>query len=91
MAVNERRHSQKSNVAVDKLNDGEAEALAAQRPELRALLFGAAGVQEIARRPFFAAVLVDHAAAMGLDPEAPPQTESELIEACLICRRGRLA
>ncbi|HWO85850.1 MAG TPA: hypothetical protein VNN75_05105, partial [Stellaceae bacterium] len=69
------------NVAVETLDDDEAEALAAQRPELRALLFGAAGVREIARRPFFAAVLVDQAAAMGLDPKAPPQTESELIEA----------
>ena len=69
------------NVAVDTLDDGEAEALAAKRPELRALLFGSAGVQEIARRPFFAAVLADQASAMGLDPKAPPQTESELIEA----------
>jgi len=69
------------NVAVGTLDDGEAEALAAQRPELHALLFGAAGVREIARRPFFAAVLADQAAAMGLDPKAPPQAESELIEA----------
>jgi hypothetical protein len=69
------------NVAVDRLDDREAETLAVLRQELRVLLFGAPGVQEIARRPFFAAVLADQAAAMGLDTNAPPQTESELIEA----------
>ena len=37
-------------------------------------------MQEIARRPFFATVLADQVAAMGLHTKAPPQTESELIE-----------
>ena len=63
------------------LDDAEAEDLASRRTELRSLLFGAAAVREIARRPFFAAVLADQVAAMGLDTKAPPQTESELIEA----------
>jgi len=56
------------NVAVNELDDSEAETLAALRPELRVLLFGAPGVQEIARRPFFASVLADQAAAMGSIP-----------------------
>ena len=45
------------------------------------MLLGTAAVQEIARRPFFAAVLADQVAAMSLDTKAPPQTESELIDA----------
>ncbi len=69
------------DVAIETLNDAEAEDLATHRPELRPLLFGTEAVQEIARRPFFAAVLADQVAAMGLDIKAPPQTESELIEA----------
>jgi hypothetical protein len=70
------------NVPVGTLDDAEAEQLAVCRPELRPLLFGAAAVREIARRPFFAAVLADQVAAMGFDTKPPPQTESELIEAC---------
>jgi len=70
------------NVAVETLDDSEAEDLVARRPELQSLLFGTAAVREIARRPFFAAVLADQVAAVGFDTEAPPpQTESELIEA----------
>ena len=69
------------NVAVNILDDPEAEDLATRRPELRSLLFGSTAVQEIARRPFFAAVLADQVAAMGLETRPPPQTESELIEA----------
>jgi hypothetical protein len=51
------------NVTVGTLDDTEADDLANYRPELRPLLFGTAAVQEIARRPFFAAVLADQVAA----------------------------
>ena len=69
------------NVPVGILDDAEAEDLTSRRTELRSLLFGAAAVREISRRPFFAAVLADQVAAMSLDTKAPPQTESELIAA----------
>jgi hypothetical protein len=67
------------NVAVEHLNNDEAEVLATERPHLRPLLFGAPNVREIARRPFFAAVLSDQLLANGIEANAPPQTESELI------------
>lgn len=44
-------------LGVDQLSDDEAEALAKAKPHLRPLLFGSARVQEIVRRPFFAALL----------------------------------
>ena len=69
------------NVAVEHLNDAEAELLATERPHLHPLLFGVPNVREIARRPFFAAVLSDQLLADGIDATAPPQTESELIAA----------
>ncbi|MFY0527350.1 hypothetical protein ACN28I_30795 [Archangium gephyra] len=69
------------DVSVGPLDDDEAEALAEQHPALRPLLFGAAAAREIARRPFFAAVLADQTNAMGFDKNPPPQTESELINA----------
>ncbi len=69
------------NVAVEHLNDTDAELLAEQQPHLRPLLFGAPNVREIARRPFFAAVLSDQLLFQGIDANAPPQTESELIAA----------
>jgi hypothetical protein len=69
------------NVSVEHLNDTHAELLALQQPHLRPLLFGAPNVREIARRPFFAAVLSDQLLFQGIDATAPPQTESELIAA----------
>ena len=69
------------NVDVGVLTDGEANDLADKYPALTPLLSGAQPVQEIARRPFFAAVLADQASSLGFDAGAPPQTESELIEA----------
>ena len=69
------------NVSVSPLNDDEAGLLAEKHPALRPLLYGSVGVQEIARRPFFAAVLADQVNAIGFDESTPPQTESELIEA----------
>ena len=66
------------DVAVTPFSDEEAEALAAERPALRRLLIGSGpNVQEIARRPFFAAVL---ASSLPADIEAP-QTEVDLINA----------
>lgn len=66
-----------ADVGVEPLSDEEAETLAAERPELRRLLFGAPGVREIARRPFFAAVL-----ARQFPSVLPtPQSEIDLIRA----------
>ena len=69
------------DVPVELLNDEEAERLATEKPHLRRLLFGTPAVQEIARRPFFAAVLADQFAGEDADDDAPPQTENELITA----------
>lgn len=69
------------NVPVSTLDDKEADLLADQYPALRPLLYGATAVREIARRPFFAAVLADQAANLGFEKNPPPQTEIELIEA----------
>jgi len=65
---------------VGQLSDEEAETLANAKPHLKPLLFGAAKVQEIVRRPFFAKVLNQSCIA---DPTAPtfaPQSEVDLIE-----------
>ncbi len=75
------RHTGIGNVAVEHLNDAEAELLATQQEHLRPLLFGTSNVREIARRPFFAAVLTDQLLFQGIDAAAPPQTENELIAA----------
>jgi hypothetical protein len=62
-------------VVVDHFSEEEAETLAEEKPHLRRLLFGSPAVREIARRPFFAAVL-----ARGLaEGETAPQTEIDLI------------
>lgn len=68
-------------VDVGPLGDEEAEELATKHPALAPLLEGTAAVREIARRPFFAAVLADQAASLGFDKQPPPQTEGELIDA----------
>lgn len=65
------------DVSVKPFSDKEAETLAAQRPHLRRLLFGPPAVREIARRPFFAAVLARSVAS----DDATPQTEVDLIAA----------
>ena len=65
------------DAVVGYFSDEEAEMLAERKPHLRRLLFGGGAIQEIARRPFFAAVL-----ARGLaDDETTPQTEIDLIAA----------
>ena len=65
------------DVSVIPFTEEEAEALAKEKPGLRRLLFGPPAVQEIARRPFFAAVL----ARSFPDETATPQTEVDLINA----------
>jgi len=64
------------DVIVKPFSDVEAEALAQAKPNLRKLLFGSSAVQDIARRPFFAAVL-----ARSVPEGAAPQTEVDLISA----------
>jgi hypothetical protein len=63
------------DVVVRHFSEEEAEKLAEEKPHLRRLLFGSPAVREIARRPFFAAVLARCLA----DGEAAPQTEIDLI------------
>jgi hypothetical protein len=65
------------DVQVDAFSEEEAEALAKEHSGLRGLLFGSQGVRDIARRPFFAAVL----AASFPDGSEAPQTEVDLISA----------
>jgi len=62
------------DVSVDPFSDDEAEALATEKPHLRRLLYGTPAVREIARRPFFAAVL----ARSLVKDDAAPQTEIDL-------------
>jgi hypothetical protein len=65
------------DVSIGPFSDEEAEVLAKEKPNLRRLLFGSKGISEIARRPFFAAVL----ARSFPDDLATPQTEVDLISA----------
>jgi hypothetical protein len=64
------------DVVVRPFSDEESEQLAQSKPHLRKLLFGNAAVRDIARRPFFAAVLA-HSIPEGTEP----QTEVDLISA----------
>jgi hypothetical protein len=64
------------DVSVKPFSDDEAKELAKSKPHLKSLLFGSQTVQDIARRPFFAAVLA-HSIPEGTEP----QTEVDLIEA----------
>lgn len=64
------------DVIVGPFSNEEAEQLAQSKPSLRKLLFGNPAVQDIARRPFFAAVLA-HSIPEGTEP----QTEVDLISA----------
>jgi hypothetical protein len=67
------------SVDVGPFDDEESEALAEQRPALRPLLFGNESVQDIARRPFFAAVLARTMTRGGGEAVAPT-SEVELID-----------
>lgn len=62
-------------VDVSLLDDAEAEVLAEARPHLRSLLFGAAQLRELTRRPFFLSVLAR------LPNAGTIATENDLIEA----------
>jgi hypothetical protein len=65
------------SVSVKGFSADEAELLAKSKPSLRSLLFSpSSAVEQIARRPFFAAVL-----AKALPQDAQPQTEVDLINA----------
>jgi hypothetical protein len=65
------------SVSVKGFSENEAELLAKSKPNLRKLLFSpSSAVEQIARRPFFAAVL-----AKALPQDAEPQTEVDLINA----------
>jgi hypothetical protein len=65
------------SVSVKEFSEEEAELLANSKPHLRRLLFSPSrAVAQIARRPFFAAVL-----AKVLPQDAEPQTEADLINA----------
>jgi hypothetical protein len=64
------------DVIVKPFSDEEAEQLAKSKPHLRKVLFGTPAVQDIARRPFFAAVL-----ARSVPEGTEPQTEVDLISA----------
>ena len=65
------------DVSIELFSDSEAEALAKEKPNLKRLLWGPAPVREIARRPFFAAVL----ARSFSDKDSTPRTEVDLIDA----------
>jgi len=65
------------DVPIGGFSDEEAQVLAKEKPNMMRLLFGLKGVSEIARRPFFAAVLAGSFA----DDSATPQTELDLISA----------
>jgi hypothetical protein len=67
-------HTGIGDVIVNPFSDDEAEQLAQSKPHLRKLLFGSPAVQDIARRPFFAAVL-----ARSIPEGTEPQTEVDLI------------
>ena len=64
------------DVIVKPFSDEEAENLAQSKPHLRKLLFGNPAVQDVTRRPFFAAVL-----ARSIPEGTEPQTEVDLIAA----------
>ncbi|MFJ2363835.1 AAA family ATPase [Pseudomonas sp. NPDC087697] len=65
------------DVSIGAFSDEEAKVLGKEKPNLSRLLFGPKGVREIARRPFFAAVL----AQSFPDDSATPHTEVDLISA----------
>lgn len=68
-------------VNVKPLDDAEADGLAKAKPSLRPLLFGIERVREIARRPFFAAVLARCLSVTKIQKGFAPQSEVDLIQA----------
>jgi hypothetical protein len=70
------KHTGIGDLQVSAFSDKEAEALAKSKPSLRKVLFGNQAVSQVARRPFFAAVL-----ARTIPASSEPQTEVDLINA----------
>lgn len=66
-------------LAVEQLNDEEAEALAEAKPHLRPLLFGSVQVKEVVRRPFFAKILHKSYMVAPTNRAFAPQSEVDLI------------
>ena len=71
------RDSGIGDVSIELFSDSEAAVLAKEKPNLKRLLWGPAPVREIARRPFFAAVL----ARSFSNKDTTPRTEVDLIDA----------
>ncbi len=65
------------DVPVNAFSEAEAKQLAAEKPHLKPLLFGATAIREIARRPFFAGIIAEGV----IKDAAAPQTEIDLINA----------
>lgn len=74
------------SISVSSLNDSEALILARRMPSLQPLLFGNPKIRDIARRPFFAAVLVKAATSEKIAP-FNPQSETDLMNEWW-CRGG---
>lgn len=68
------------SVEVPAFDDAEAETLSAQQPSLRPLLLGNLKLQAIARRPFFASVLVKATPGEAGIDGAAPRSEADLIK-----------
>jgi hypothetical protein len=66
------------SLGLEPFDETESEQLAEAKPVLRPLLFGDERVREIARRPFFAAVLA-RSLQGGASGQAAPQSEVELL------------
>jgi hypothetical protein len=67
-----------ATVEIEPFDETESEQLAEAKPVIRPLLFGDERVREIARRPFFAAVLA-RSLQGGASGQAAPQSEVELL------------
>ena len=68
-----------ATIPVQGFDDGEAQALAAAKPQLRQLLFATGPVREIVRRPFFATVIMKTISETG-EVDKAPHSETELID-----------
>lgn len=64
-------------IDIEAFDDQEAEILAAERPDLRPLLFGSMSVRSVARRPFFAGILAKRSSS----EKQVPDSELELATA----------
>ncbi|MGB4971810.1 MAG: NACHT domain-containing protein, partial [Cyclobacteriaceae bacterium] len=69
-----------STIDIKPFNDEESNKLAELLPALRGILFGNNSVREIARRPFFASILIEELALSNNKDTFLPQSEIDLIE-----------